>query len=177
MTPLSRYFGGSKWWGLCNLVLWRRVSWIRGSHRGECVRACAYSDALWTPNCQAKWQKMSAIERRRAAARDDKKVAAIRDRGRDVVYPFTADPDDHCETSPVAYMHIGPVLKVSLKTSANHSSPHCDPPSPQMTLLHHTKAPMRGQPNAASLWQSSAFKSGTYKPAFPLSCLPMVYLH
>ena len=55
---------------------------------------------------------MSRDARRGVVEEDARKVAAIRDRGKDTAFPFAADPDDHCETSPLAYAHVVPLLKI-----------------------------------------------------------------
>lgn len=54
---------------------------------------------------------MNKSDRKRIIAEDRKAIAALKSRGTSVTLPFTAEPDDHCETSPSAYGHIAPVLK------------------------------------------------------------------
>lgn len=56
-----------------------------------------------------------APRRRRVAAQDTATIAAIRDRGKRVSYPFSVETDDHCETSPQAFEDIAPLLTVLAK--------------------------------------------------------------
>ena len=58
---------------------------------------------------------MSKSERKRIISEDRKSIQALKSRGTANPLPFTADPDDHCETSPAAYKHIAPVLNLIAK--------------------------------------------------------------
>jgi len=53
---------------------------------------------------------MSKSERKRIISEDRKAIRAWKNRGNASTLPFDADPEDHCETSPMAYTHIAPVL-------------------------------------------------------------------
>lgn len=65
--------------------------------------------AAFDPIFKEKWKSMSKSERKKIIAQDKKDIATLKNRGSNKL-PFCAEPDDHCETSPVAYMHIAPVL-------------------------------------------------------------------
>ena len=67
--------------------------------------------AAYDPQLKAAWKGMRKIEKKRIIAQDKKAIKALQSRGTSASLPFEADPDDHCETSPVAYSHIAPVLK------------------------------------------------------------------
>jgi hypothetical protein len=62
------------------------------------------------PVLKEKWKTMSKSERKKVIARDKKDIAALKSRGSTKLLPFCAEPDDHCETSPVAYTHLVPLL-------------------------------------------------------------------
>eukprot|EP00579_Thalassiosira_antarctica_P018091 CAMPEP_0201941462 /NCGR_PEP_ID=MMETSP0903-20130614/47184_1 /ASSEMBLY_ACC=CAM_ASM_000552 /TAXON_ID=420261 /ORGANISM="Thalassiosira antarctica, Strain CCMP982" /LENGTH=298 /DNA_ID=CAMNT_0048483535 /DNA_START=226 /DNA_END=1122 /DNA_ORIENTATION=- len=53
---------------------------------------------------------MTKSQRKRIISADRKAILAFKSRGTSAVLPFQADPDDHCETSPLAYTHIAPLL-------------------------------------------------------------------
>jgi hypothetical protein len=61
------------------------------------------------PVLKASWKSLSKSERRKIIAADKKDIAALKTRGKTKL-PFDAEDDDHCETSPVAYAHIRPML-------------------------------------------------------------------
>ena len=59
---------------------------------------------------KASWKTMSKKERKRIIAQDKKAIQEFKTRGTSQPLPFAADTDDHCETSPLAYTHIVPIL-------------------------------------------------------------------
>ena len=64
---------------------------------------------------------MSKSERKRIIAKDKQDIAALKERGC-AKLPFRAESDDHCETSPIAYSHIAPVLHFIAKSLRKKSS-------------------------------------------------------
>lgn len=66
--------------------------------------------AAYDPQLKAAWKIMSKVEKKRIISQDKKAIKELQLRGTSVPLPFEADPDDHCETSPTAYLHIAPVL-------------------------------------------------------------------
>ncbi|KAL7505593.1 hypothetical protein ACHAXN_003047 [Cyclotella atomus] len=66
------------------------------------------------PVFKEKWKAMSKSDRKKVIAQDKKDIAALKTRG-STKLPFCADQDDHCETSPVAYTHIAPLLNYMAK--------------------------------------------------------------
>eukprot|EP00571_Detonula_confervacea_P003722 CAMPEP_0172319156 /NCGR_PEP_ID=MMETSP1058-20130122/36973_1 /TAXON_ID=83371 /ORGANISM="Detonula confervacea, Strain CCMP 353" /LENGTH=322 /DNA_ID=CAMNT_0013034149 /DNA_START=9 /DNA_END=977 /DNA_ORIENTATION=+ len=62
------------------------------------------------PQLKASWKTIDKSERKRIISQDRKAIQALKARGTANPLPFQADPDDHCETSPVAYKHIAPLL-------------------------------------------------------------------
>ncbi|KAL3798706.1 hypothetical protein HJC23_004457 [Cyclotella cryptica] len=60
---------------------------------------------------KASWKTMSKAERKRIIEQDRRDIRALKQRGSIKDLPFTAETDDHCETSPVAYRHIAPFLE------------------------------------------------------------------
>jgi hypothetical protein len=66
--------------------------------------------AAYDPEFKATWNTMSKAERKRLVQQDKKTIRALKERGKTQL-PFSADPDDHCETSSIAYSHIVPLLE------------------------------------------------------------------
>lgn len=72
--------------------------------------------AAFDPQLKASWKTMSKSERKRIIAEDRKVIQSLKSRGTSQgPLPFVADPDDHCETSPVAHAHIAPLLNFIAK--------------------------------------------------------------
>lgn len=71
--------------------------------------------AAFDPHLKANWKTMSKKERKRIISDDKKAIHALKTRGTAQPLPFPADPDDHCETSPIAYTHIVPLLNFIAK--------------------------------------------------------------
>jgi len=61
---------------------------------------------------KASWKTMSKKQRKQIIKEDKIAIAALKSRGTSQSLPFTAEEDDHCETSPVAYTHIAPILQL-----------------------------------------------------------------
>jgi hypothetical protein len=61
---------------------------------------------------KANWKTMSKKQRKQIIKEDKIAIAALKSRGTSQQLPFTAEEDDHCETSPVAYTHIAPILQL-----------------------------------------------------------------
>eukprot|EP00978_Attheya_sp_CCMP212_P004993 scaffold11004_cov38-Attheya_sp.AAC.2 len=66
--------------------------------------------AAYDPEFKAAWKTVSKSERKIIIAEDRKAIQALKTRATATPLPFQADPDDHCETSPLAYTHIVPLL-------------------------------------------------------------------
>lgn len=66
------------------------------------------------PAFKEEWKTMSKADRKKIIAQDKKDIATLKKRG-DTQLPFRAEQDDHCETSPIAYSHISPILKFIAK--------------------------------------------------------------
>ena len=66
---------------------------------------------------KASWKTLSKSERKRIIAEDKAAIHTLKSRGTisQQQLPFTADNDDHCETSPTAYTHIVPILHLLAK--------------------------------------------------------------
>ncbi|KAL7476931.1 hypothetical protein ACHAW6_002758 [Cyclotella cf. meneghiniana] len=60
---------------------------------------------------KASWKTLSKSERKRIVAQDQRDIRALKQRGSTKDLPFSAETDDHCETSPVAYRHVAPFLE------------------------------------------------------------------
>ena len=58
---------------------------------------------------------MSKSERKKIIAKDKNDIATLKKRGC-VKLPFHAESDDHCETSPIAYSHVVPILHFIAKS-------------------------------------------------------------
>jgi len=61
---------------------------------------------------KANWKTMSKKQRKRIIKEDKIAIAALKSRGTSQPLPFTAEEDDHCESSPIAYTHIAPILQL-----------------------------------------------------------------
>ena len=61
---------------------------------------------------KANWKTMSKKQRKQIIKEDKIAIAALKSRGTSQQLPFAAEEDDHCETSPVAYTHIAPILQL-----------------------------------------------------------------
>ena len=70
------------------------------------------SRAAFDPALKARWASMGKREKKKLVKADKAAVAALKARSRDIAHPFDADPNDHCETSPAAYAHIAPLLRL-----------------------------------------------------------------
>lgn len=70
--------------------------------------------ASFDPILKATWKTMGKAERKRFLTEDRKAIHALKTRG-SIPLPFETDPDDHCETSSIAYTHIKPLLKLIAK--------------------------------------------------------------
>ncbi|KAL9189729.1 hypothetical protein ACHAXT_009404 [Thalassiosira profunda] len=70
--------------------------------------------SLFDPNLKASWKSLPKSERQRIIAEDKRAIRELKARGAGAL-PFAADPNDHCETSPVAYAHVAPVLHAIAK--------------------------------------------------------------
>jgi hypothetical protein len=66
--------------------------------------------AAFDANLKASWKSMSKKEKKKIISEDKKAIAALKSRATSQSLPFIVDPDDHCETSHVAYMHVAPIL-------------------------------------------------------------------
>jgi hypothetical protein len=84
--------------------------------------------AAYDPKFKATWNTMSKAQRKRVVQQDRKTIRALKERGKTQL-PFTADPDDHCETSSIAYSHIAPLLEylASQKSSTTKALQIYDP--------------------------------------------------
>ncbi|CAB9509527.1 expressed unknown protein [Seminavis robusta] len=67
--------------------------------------------AAYDEDFKSEWQQMSKSQRQQLLKADKKKRKKLLARGKTSL-PFTADPDDHCETSPTAFQHIVPLLQL-----------------------------------------------------------------
>lgn len=70
------------------------------------------SEQVMRQHAQAKNHRAPQPSKKR------KKVAAVQQEGEEavgIIHPFEVDPDDHCETPPVAYQHIAPILNTLAK--------------------------------------------------------------
>ena len=79
------------------------------------------SRSAFDPAFKEAWKTMPKSERKKIIAQDKKNIAALKKRGTTNL-PFEAEPGDHCETSPLAYSHIVPVLKLIAKAIGKESS-------------------------------------------------------
>ena len=70
------------------------------------------SRAAFDPALKARWAGMGKREKKKLVKADKAAVAALKARSRDIAHPFDVDPNDHCETSPAAYAHIAPLLRL-----------------------------------------------------------------
>ena len=59
---------------------------------------------------QAHWVKLTKKQRAPLLKADRKAIAALKARSQHIKHAFEADADDHCETSPIAYAHVAPLL-------------------------------------------------------------------
>jgi len=59
-----------------------------------------------------RWATMSKKQRKKLQKQDRESIAALKARGQSIQHAFTPDPNDHCETSPTAYRHIAPMLRL-----------------------------------------------------------------
>lgn len=73
------------------------------------------------PSLKQQWATMSKKQRKKLQKQDRQTIAAMKARGRSIHHTFTPDPNDHCETSPIAYRHIAPILQ--LVAAALNKSP------------------------------------------------------
>lgn len=64
------------------------------------------------PSFKQQWDAMSKKQRKKLQQHDRQTIAAMKERGRTIQHAFTPDPNDHCETSPLAYRHIAPILQL-----------------------------------------------------------------
>lgn len=64
------------------------------------------------PLLKEQWASMSKKQRKKLQKQDRQTIAAMKARGRSIQHTFTPDPNDHCETSPIAYRHIAPILQL-----------------------------------------------------------------
>lgn len=72
------------------------------------------------PCLKQRWATMSKKERKTLQRQDRETIAALKARGRLIQHAFTPDPNDHCETSAIAYRHIAPILQL---VAAAHQKP------------------------------------------------------
>jgi hypothetical protein len=91
------------------------------SERSEGKRWASLADRLnpnraaFDPAFKAEWSTMGKKQRKRVIAEDRRQIQELKSRAAKNPLPFTADPDDHCETSPGAYTHISPLLRLIAK--------------------------------------------------------------
>ena len=64
------------------------------------------------PSFKQQWDAMSKKQRKKLQKQDRQTIAAMKERGRTIQHAFAPDPNDHCETSPLAYRHIAPILQL-----------------------------------------------------------------
>ena len=79
------------------------------------------SRSAFDPAFKEAWKAMPKSERKKIIAQDKKDIAALKKRGTTNL-PFAAEPGDHCETSPLAYRHIVPVLNLIAKAIGKEPS-------------------------------------------------------
>jgi hypothetical protein len=72
---------------------------------------------MFDPVFKEEWEKMSREERTEIIWADKRDIKALKRRGLEAqkTLPFEADPKDHCETSPTAYQHVAPILRLVAK--------------------------------------------------------------
>lgn len=92
------------------------------SERSEEKRWASLADRLnpnraaFDPKLKAEWSTMDKAKRKRVIAEDKRNIQEFKSRAaKNGPLPFSADPDDHCETSPSAYTHIAPLLRLIAK--------------------------------------------------------------
>jgi len=64
------------------------------------------------PTFKEEWKNMSKAQRKRFIKKDKCAIQELKTRGTAKILPFEADPNDHCETSPIAYSHVVPFLRL-----------------------------------------------------------------
>ena len=64
------------------------------------------------PLFKEQWDSMSKKQRKKFQKQDRQTIAAMKARSRSIQHTFTPDPNDHCETSSIAYRHIAPILQL-----------------------------------------------------------------